>query len=65
VLLRRRLAGRARSPHTIGGGEVLRTDESALLELPDSVCCVTDLDTLSAGTTSRLRPFILPSREVG
>jgi len=42
VLLRRRLAGRARSRLAIGGGKVLRRDDSALLELPDSVCCVTD-----------------------
>jgi len=58
-------AGRARSSLAIGGGEELRPDDSALLELPDSVCCVTDLDSLSAGTTSRLRPFILPRCEVG
>jgi len=65
VLLRRRLAGRARSGLAIGGGEELRPDDSALLELSDSVCCVTDLDSLSAGTTSRLHPFILPPGEVG
>jgi len=65
MLLRRRLAGRARSPLAIGGGEELRPDNSALLELPDSVCCVTDQDSLSAGMTLCLRPLILPLREVG
>jgi len=65
VLLRRRLAGRGRSRLAIGGGEELRPHDSALLELADSVCCVTDQDSQSAGKTSRLRPFILPPREVG
>jgi len=59
------LGGRARSRLTIGGGEELRLDDSALLELPDSVCFVTYRDSLSAGTTLRLRPFIFPTRGVG
>jgi len=59
------LAGRARSHLAIGGGEELQPDNSALFELPDSVCCVTNLDSLSAGTKSRVRPFILTPREVG
>jgi len=59
------MAGHARSLLAIGSGEELRHDDSALLELPDSVCCVTDLDSLSAGITWCLRPFILPPREVG
>jgi len=59
------LGGRARSRLAIGGGEELRPDDSALLELPDSVGFVTYLDSLSAGTTSRLGPFIFPTRGVG
>jgi len=46
MLLWRHLASRARSHLTIGGGEQLRADDSALFELPDSVCCLTDLDSL-------------------
>ena len=65
VQLRRCFAGRARSHLVIGGREELRPDDSSLLELPDSVSCVTDLDSLSAGTTSRLPPFIFPPHEVG
>jgi len=59
------LAGRATSHLAIGGGQELRPDKSALLELPDSVFSITDLDSLSAGMTLGLRPVILPPREVG
>ena len=62
---RRRWAGRARSRLAMGGEAELRPDDSALLELPDSICGVTNLDSQSAGTTSCLRPFLLPPREGG
>jgi len=35
------------------------------IELPDSVFSITHLDSLSTATTSHLRPFILPPRQVG
>jgi len=65
VLLWKCLACCARSHLAIGGGEELRPDDSALLEHLGSVCCVTDLDSLSAGMTSRLRLFRVPYCQVG
>jgi len=58
------LAGHARSHLVIGGGEELQPDDSGHLELPDSLSSITDLDSLSAGRTLHLRPFILPPPEV-
>ena len=65
VLLRRLLSGHPRSYLEIGGGHELSPDNSALLELADSIRYVADLDTLSTGTSPRLSQLRLPPCEVG
>ena len=65
VLLWRPFAGHPRSHLAIGRGEELRPNDLAVLELPDSLYCIPDLDTLSVSAKLHARPFRLPSREIG
>jgi len=54
VRLWRHFAVHPRSGRVIRAGEEFGLDDSRLLMLLDSVCSVTNLDNLAAGTTSRL-----------
>lgn len=54
VRLLRHIAGRPRSPRAIRAGGEFSLNHSGQLMLPDSVCCIPNLDNLAARTTSRL-----------
>jgi len=78
VLLRGRFEGRVRRRLVLRGGEQLRLDDCVpwelhgsagivcvLWELPVSVRCVPDPDSLSTGTALRLCRYRLPTRGAG